>query len=82
MYHPSPRIFGTTSSYIPELASIWAPLPMLVLGVPTIASACLALTLPETRGRPLPQTLEEALAIGIEKPSVRAAESHDFPYMK
>ncbi len=59
-----------TSSFVPELALLWPPLPMLALGLPAIASAILSLSLPETVGRPLPQTLEEALAIGVDKPNV------------
>lgn len=43
---------------------------MVALGIPAILSACLSLSLPETRGRALPQTLEEALAIGVKKEEV------------
>ncbi len=61
------RIFGTTSSFLPELSSVWPPLPMLLLGVPALLSARAAMVLPETNGRPLPQTMEEALTIGLEE---------------
>jgi len=35
------RIFGTTSSFVGELASVWKPLPMIVLGVPSLLAATL-----------------------------------------
>ena len=61
------RVFGTTSSFISELSHLWKPLPMVALGVPAVITACLSLTLPETRGKALPQTLEEALTINVQK---------------
>ena len=38
---------------------------MVALGIPSLLSACGALYLPETNGKPLPQTLEEALTIDL-----------------
>ena len=43
----------------------WKPLPMVVLGIPTILSGILALILPETSGKDLPQTMEEADMVTI-----------------
>eukprot|EP00095_Tigriopus_kingsejongensis_P007773 maker-scaffold154_size301342-snap-gene-2.22 protein:Tk07773 transcript:maker-scaffold154_size301342-snap-gene-2.22-mRNA-1 annotation:"hypothetical protein BRAFLDRAFT_225757" len=57
------RIFGMTSSFVPELAVIWKPLPMLAMGIPSIAAGLSTLLLPETTGMALPETLEEAIAM-------------------
>ncbi|XP_059089923.1 organic cation transporter protein-like isoform X2 [Tigriopus californicus] len=57
------RIFGMTSSFISELAVIWSPLPMLVMGVPSILAGVSSLLLPETTGKALPETLEEAMEL-------------------
>ena len=48
------RIFGVSFVVIPKLACIWKPLPMLVLGVPSIIIGCTAYLLPETKNKTLP----------------------------
>ena len=37
------RVFGLAASFVSELASIWGPLPMLVLAVPSAVAGFLAL---------------------------------------
>ena len=58
------RAFSLGSSFVADLAFIWGPLPLVLLGVPSIIAGFLALKLPESRGRPLPETFEEAVNMG------------------
>ena len=53
-------IFGMIAPFVSKLAAIWNPLPMLFLGVPSIAIALLVYFLPETKHAHLPQTMTEA----------------------
>ena len=39
----SHRVFGLAASFVAELASIWGPLPMLVLAVPSTIGGVLSL---------------------------------------
>ena len=45
------------------LAENWAPLPLLIFGVSCLMGGMTTLFLPETAGRNLPETLEEAEAV-------------------
>ncbi len=54
------RIFTLCIPFVGSLAVYWKPLPLVVLGTPTVLSGCLALLLPETSGKDLPQTIYEA----------------------
>ena len=54
------------SNFVPVLATVWQPLPMLVLGVPALLAAALSFRLQETSGKDLPQTMKEAKEIGTE----------------
>jgi len=60
------RLFGMSSSYIGELARVWTPLPMLLLGAPSILAAFAALQLPDTKGKSLPETMEEAYELNMK----------------
>jgi hypothetical protein len=44
-------------------AEIWGPLPYLLLGILGVVPGVLVLFLPETLGRPLPDTIEQAEAV-------------------
>lgn len=55
----SARIGGMLAPQILELRVFWDPLPLLVFGVLSSVAGGLALFLPETNGRPLPQTIED-----------------------
>ncbi len=46
------------------LGTVWPPLPMVVLGSATVLAGLLAVLLPETAGRPMPDTVEDALSVG------------------
>ena len=54
------RLFTLCVPFIGSMAYYWQPLPMVALGVPTVLAGILALALPETSGRDLPQTIYEA----------------------
>ncbi|KAK3097252.1 hypothetical protein FSP39_008081 [Pinctada imbricata] len=53
------RIGGMLSPQILELQNIWVPLPLIVFGALSALAGFLALLLPETAGRPLPQLIED-----------------------
>ena len=59
----SARVFGMSSAFIPKLATVWGPLPMLLICVPTTAAGLMARRLPETKDASLPETLEEAMML-------------------
>ena len=53
------RIFGACAPFVVQLGKFYAPLPMVVLGVPAIISGFLTLALRETAGKGLPETEEQ-----------------------
>ena len=54
------RIFGVSSAFMSKLSCVWKPLPMLVLGIPSIIIGSLAYFLPETKKRNLPLAMRDA----------------------
>ena len=58
------RIFGLVIPFISKLSTLWAPLPMVVLGFPPLVlSALILLFLPEVTNMKLPQNTEEAIEL-------------------
>ncbi|XP_071955116.1 organic cation transporter protein-like [Antedon mediterranea] len=55
----SARVGGVIAPLILELQRVWSPLPYLLFGCLSIAGGFLTLTLPETNGMQLPETLKE-----------------------
>ncbi|KAK6187137.1 hypothetical protein SNE40_005225 [Patella caerulea] len=55
----SARIGGILVPTMLDLKSIWTPLPLVIFGSLSITSGILALLLPETTDKPLPQLLED-----------------------
>ena len=55
------RVGGMMAPQILELRTIWSPMSMLIFGGMSILAGSLALILPETTGRPMPQTIDEAI---------------------
>ena len=55
----SARIGGILAPIILDLQVISKPFPLLVFGVLSLIAGSLAVTLPETAGRPLPQLPED-----------------------
>jgi OCT family organic cation transporter-like MFS transporter 4/5 len=64
------RIFGLVTPFVAQLAMYWTPLPMLVLGLPSLVSAGLVYLIPETKGRELPQAMTDAVKLQ-ENPDLR-----------
>ncbi|CAG0878605.1 unnamed protein product [Darwinula stevensoni] len=54
------RIGAIIAPFLIQMSRQWEPLPMVVFGGCSILSGILGLSLPETQGRPLPQTLHDA----------------------
>ena len=54
------RLFGLVAPFVARLAIYWKPLPMLILGVPSIFAAILAFFVPETKHIELPATMRDA----------------------
>lgn len=55
----SSRIGGIIAPLIRISGRSWRPLPFIIYGAASIAAGLLALLLPETKGRKLPETVEE-----------------------
>ncbi|XP_055954393.1 organic cation transporter protein [Patella vulgata] len=55
----SARIAGILVPTMLDLKSIWTPLPLVMFGSLSIVAGILAMLLPETTGKPLPQLLED-----------------------
>jgi len=54
------RVFGLVAPFVATLANYWKPLPMLILGVPSLISAFFVYFLPETKHSELPSTMKDA----------------------
>ena len=57
------RLFGLGCPFMGNLAVYWKPLPMVLLGAPTLAVALLMTKLPETANKDLPQDFEDGNAL-------------------
>uniref|UniRef100_A0A3Q3NEU4 Solute carrier family 22 member 16 n=3 Tax=Mastacembelus armatus TaxID=205130 RepID=A0A3Q3NEU4_9TELE len=62
------RVGSVVAPFCVYLAEVWVYLPQLIVGILAFIIGVLTLLLPETLGRPLTTTLEEAEALG-HKPS-------------
>ena len=61
------RVFGLVAPFVARLAVYWSPLPMLILGLPSIFSACLVYFLPETKYIELPATMKDADELELKR---------------
>ncbi|XP_071478127.1 organic cation transporter protein-like [Diadema antillarum] len=78
----SSRVGAIIAPLIRILGRTWAPLPSLVYGLSSIAAGLLALLLPETRGRKLPETMEEGENLrnaGVHYAEVPAVDAEEKP---
>ncbi|KAJ8029607.1 Organic cation transporter protein [Holothuria leucospilota] len=55
------------SSVLLILGDIWEPMPYVIFGSASVVGAFLCLVLPETRGKPLPESLHDAEMIDMPK---------------
>ncbi|XP_039228739.1 organic cation transporter protein isoform X2 [Drosophila yakuba] len=58
------RFGAMLAPFVPLLASYYDPLPLLLFGSLSLVAGLLSLLLPETFNRKLPDTVEEAIALG------------------
>lgn len=62
------RIFGLVVPFVANLAMFWKPLPMLVLGLPSLVAGASAYFLPETKGKELPQNMKDTTVKNLDTP--------------
>eukprot|EP00057_Strongylocentrotus_purpuratus_P006088 XP_011660562.1 PREDICTED: organic cation transporter protein [Strongylocentrotus purpuratus] len=60
------RIAGILAPLVLLLSKYWDPLPLVIYGSLSVMAALVALALPETRGKKLPETLEEGERFGLK----------------
>jgi len=53
------RVGGILCPYINMLADVWTPIPLIIYGLLALSGGLLALLLPETLGKKLPDTIQE-----------------------
>ena len=58
------RVGGIISLAIAPLGKYWQPLPMTIMGIFAVMAGITAFAFPETTGKKLPETMEDALNIG------------------
>ncbi|ODM97376.1 Organic cation transporter protein [Orchesella cincta] len=58
------RVGGILSDYVILLQEVWKPLPHLIFGGVSLTAGVLALLLPETLGKRLPETMEDSEKFG------------------
>uniref|UniRef100_A0A673AGC4 Uncharacterized protein n=2 Tax=Sphaeramia orbicularis TaxID=375764 RepID=A0A673AGC4_9TELE len=58
------RVGSVVAPFCVYLADVWVYLPQLIVGILAFVIGVLTLWLPETLGKPLTTTLEEAEALG------------------
>ncbi|XP_032398703.1 solute carrier family 22 member 16 isoform X1 [Etheostoma spectabile] len=71
------RVGSVVAPFCVYLADVWTYLPQLIVGILAFIIGVLTLLLPETLGRPLTTTLEEAEALGREPSKNSAMGSND-----
>ncbi|CAH1788449.1 unnamed protein product [Owenia fusiformis] len=70
------RIGGLIAPQMPLLAKTWYGLPYLVMGIIPILTGIMAVLLPETMGKTLPETLKQGELFGIERNEEILREGH------
>ncbi|XP_034238416.1 organic cation transporter protein [Thrips palmi] len=76
----SARVGGVLAPYFNLLADYWRPLPLLIFGSLALISGCLALLLPETLNKKLPETIADGEQFGKKVKSPKhspSAEAND-----
>ncbi|KAM3602855.1 uncharacterized protein V6R79_012142 [Siganus canaliculatus] len=70
------RVGSVVAPFCVYLSDIWVYLPQLIVGILAFIIGVLTLLLPETLGRPLTTTLEEAEALGHEPSKKKSAKGN------
>ncbi|XP_023256270.1 solute carrier family 22 member 16 [Seriola lalandi dorsalis] len=71
------RVGSVVAPFCVYLADVWVYLPQLIVGILAFIIGVLTLLLPETLGKPLTTTLEEAEALGRKKQDGLEMNQHD-----
>lgn len=64
----SGRIGGIICPFINMLSDFWTPLPLIIYGAVALTGGILALFLPETLGKSLPETIQDGEKFGSSEP--------------
>ena len=64
----SGRIGGIICPFINMLSDFWTPLPLIIYGAVALTGGILALFLPETLGKSLPETVQDGVQFGSSEP--------------
>jgi len=60
------RVGGMLAPQVYLLSRVWSPLPLIVMGVVSLVGGLMIfLILPETQGTNLPETMEDAIKLGV-----------------
>ncbi|XP_070558925.1 organic cation transporter protein-like [Ptychodera flava] len=62
----SARVGSVSSPFVMLLNVYWGPLPFIIMGATSVLAGSLALLLPETRNKQLPETLEDGETFGTK----------------
>ncbi|XP_029451127.1 solute carrier family 22 member 16 [Rhinatrema bivittatum] len=68
------RVGSVVAPFCVYLADVWVFLPQLLVGLMALLTGLLTLMLPETLGKPLTSTMEEAAALGARRDKKQATE--------
>ncbi len=72
------RVGAALSLLIQHLGIYWGPLPMVLLGGTSLVAGILATRFPETTGRPMPDSIEQAEKIGRDGSEEEALWHYDW----
>lgn len=73
------RVGSVVAPFCVYLADVWQYLPQLIVGILAFVIGVLTFLLPETLGKPLTSTLEEAEALGLEPKNRRLPQDSKDP---
>ncbi|XP_070567474.1 organic cation transporter protein-like [Ptychodera flava] len=69
------RIGGILAPQMILIGTLWEPLPIIIFGSTSIVAGVLALLLPETRNKKLPETIEESEEFGKKTKGIKEEQS-------
>ena len=71
------RIFSLLCPFVATLAAYWKPLPMLILGAPTMIAGILTFWLPEMKGVELPQNMKDTVKTEVEMEPMNKTDENE-----
>eukprot|EP00928_Gymnodinium_smaydae_P026613 TRINITY_DN20841_c0_g1_i1.p1 TRINITY_DN20841_c0_g1~~TRINITY_DN20841_c0_g1_i1.p1 ORF type:complete len:546 (+),score=59.44 TRINITY_DN20841_c0_g1_i1:52-1638(+) len=72
------RVGGVVAPVVVMLGSAWAVLPLMIFGAAAIVAGLLILTMPETLGKPMPETMEDCEKMDIYDKSGHIELQEDY----